>query len=63
VLGELPERVVIEAVPLGDGSVEVRFVRQIMERAVVHDLYRVGEDEVGNLVAIRRDAIRPGVSY
>ncbi|MDX9912682.1 MAG: hypothetical protein RBS39_12705 [Phycisphaerales bacterium] len=63
VLGELPERVVLEAVPTADGRVEVRFVRQIVERAIVHDLYRVGEDEAGNPVPVRRTATRQGVSY
>lgn len=63
VLGELPERVVLQAVPLQDGRVEVRFVRQIVERAVVADLYQVGHDEAGNPVPIRRAATRSGVSY
>ncbi len=53
VLGELP-MVMVESSPAGgaghagaDGRVEVVFVRRVLERAYVNNLYRVGRDEHG----------------
>lgn len=53
VLGELP-MVMVESSPAGasgepgaDGPVEVVFVRRVLERAYVKNLYRVGRDEHG----------------
>jgi hypothetical protein len=49
VLGEMPGRVLVESrpVPQGEGF-EVIFIRQVMERRVVPDLYQVsGLDETG----------------
>lgn len=48
VVGELPQRVVLETreLPNGGGR-EVLYVRQIVERAVVQEMYRLGSDELG----------------
>jgi len=53
VVGELPEKVLIRATPaaMQDGSIgyDVYYVRQILERAQVSDLYKFGatQDEMG----------------
>lgn len=50
VLGELP-KVMIESRPLEEGQrVEVLFIRQIYERAVVTELYSHGQDDLGRAV-------------
>ena len=49
VIGELPEKVIIETAPQEEGGgYEVVYLRQIMERTRVSDLYRVSSDELGN---------------
>lgn len=60
VIGELPEKLLIRAEPLteGDGTsitgYSIVYVRQIMERTVVKDLYRFGgADEAGEPRAVR----------
>ena len=53
VIGELPGGKVLERRPLEDGSgYEVLYVRPILERAIVTDVYRVAEDEAGNAKAV-----------
>jgi hypothetical protein len=48
VIGEVPNRVMIESRPNPNGNgVEVVYIRQFMERAVVPHLYRTGSDESG----------------
>lgn len=48
VLGELPERVIVESRPLAGGrGFEVVFIRQIMERAQVPELYQLTRDDSG----------------
>lgn len=49
VLGEMPAKVVIRTVPADDGSprYDVYYLRQIVERARVDDLYRMSNDELG----------------
>ncbi len=64
VLGELPEKVLVRAAPLTDsegtsiGGYEVVYVRQILERTVVKDLFRFGNDEAGEPRPVRVE-IRP----
>ncbi len=49
VIGELPEKVIIETAADDEGGgYEVVYLRQIMERTRVSDLYRVSSDELGN---------------
>lgn len=53
VVGELPERRVIESRPAPGGEgYEVLFIRQVLERAVVKDLYRTGTDDRGRTVLL-----------
>jgi hypothetical protein len=53
VLGELPQRVVLQARELGDGKgQEVLYLRQIVERAVVKDMYKLGRNDVGEAVMV-----------
>lgn len=48
VLGELPDRVIIESRPLaGERGFEVVYLRQFMERARVSELYQVTRDDSG----------------
>lgn len=64
VLGELPEKVLVQARPMTDGvsqnitGYEIVFMRQILERTVVKDLYRFGKDEAGQTQPIRVE-VRP----
>ncbi|MBA4027538.1 MAG: hypothetical protein C0475_00045 [Planctomyces sp.] len=52
VLGEMNDRMVISATPNPDGSVEVIFVRPIIERARLEQLQRLGTDETGRSITI-----------
>ncbi len=53
VVGELPQRYVVESRPAADGEgYDVMYVRQILERARVKDLYRTGVDESGRTVLL-----------
>lgn len=52
-VGELPQRVVIETRPSADGKgYEVLYMRQFIERAIVDDLYKLGTDETGRPVMV-----------
>lgn len=53
VVEELPTRILVETRALHDGSFEVRYLRQILERATVPSLYHFGVDESGRPVPIR----------
>lgn len=54
VVGEMPERVVLSTEPTADGTgYEVFYIRQIVERVVVPEVYRAGADESGQLVPVR----------
>ncbi|GIK20322.1 MAG: hypothetical protein DYG93_05250 [Leptolyngbya sp. PLA2] len=52
VLGELPERIVLQTTPVENG-LEVIYVRQIVERLRADDFYRLGYDEAGQPVPVR----------
>ncbi|HYE60781.1 MAG TPA: hypothetical protein VD997_02195 [Phycisphaerales bacterium] len=53
VVGELPEKVVLDTVKQPDGRTEIVFVRQIVERAQVNDLYKPTTDEAGNPTMVK----------
>jgi hypothetical protein len=53
VLEEVPTRILVETRALEDGTVEVRYLRQILERVTVPSLYEFGQDEAGRPVPIR----------
>lgn len=61
VVGEVPDRLVVETNPRDDGSVEVLYVRQIIERRVTDQIYREIRDDTGRLVPVPVPAseIRP----
>lgn len=53
VVAELPQRYVVESRPAASGvGYEVLYLRQVLERAVVNDLYRTGEDDTGRRVLL-----------
>jgi hypothetical protein len=52
VIAEMPEQVVVETRPLPDGTIEVLFLRQIIERRVIDQAYREVRDESGNIFAL-----------
>lgn len=59
VVGLMPEVVLVDSAPNPAGSgYEVVFIRQIMERRVVEDFYRLGADELGRPVPVRMDVVR-----
>lgn len=54
VLGELPDRVLLSSQPLPDGSgFSVVYLRQIVERQEVPDLFRMGVNEAGQRVPVQ----------
>lgn len=52
VVGEIPDRPVIETYTRGDGSIEVVYVRQIVERRVTDRVYREVRDDAGRAVPV-----------
>lgn len=52
VIAELPQRHVLESRPGPDGTVEVLYLRQFIERATVSDVYRMGTDESGRPILV-----------
>lgn len=60
VVGEVPEKVMLDTRPAADGQFEVIYIRQIMERAFVDDLFGVGADESGRAVPLRLRFVAPG---
>ncbi len=62
VLGEMPERVIIESRPLAGGrGFEVVYLRQFMERAQVAELYQLTHDDSGQqgmLMPVAQPSIR-----
>jgi hypothetical protein len=57
VVGQLPDKILLEARPLHAGTAaggyEVIYLRQIMERVVVPELYGVGSDDAGQPAPVR----------
>jgi len=52
VVGEMPNQIVVETRPLADGTIEVIYLRQIIERRVLDQAYREAVDEFGNSVVV-----------
>ncbi len=52
VVGEMPERIVIETRPMPNGTIEVLYLRQIIERQVIDHAYREVRDEAGNVIPV-----------
>lgn len=52
VIAEMPEQVVVETTPLPDGTIEVLYLRQVIERRVIDQAYRVMRDESGNTFTV-----------
>jgi len=56
VIAEVPQRVLIETRPNGTGrGYELIYLRQILERTVVPDLYQFNHDEAGQPTLVRYD--------
>lgn len=55
VVGEIPNKLLVDSKPaLSGNGVEVIYVRQVMERAIVPDLYEfAGRDEAGRPTLVR----------
>ncbi len=59
VIAEVPQRVLIETRPNGTGrGYELIYLRQILERTVVPDLYQFHRDEAGQPTLVRYDGER-----
>ena len=52
VIAEMPEQVVVETRPMPDGSIEVMYLRQVIERRVIDQAYRQVRDDAGNTIAV-----------
>lgn len=64
VLGEVPERVLLSSVRAPDGQgYTVVYLRQIIERQHVPDLYRMGLTETGQAVPVRLTPLARKVTY
>lgn len=60
VVEEVPQLVLVQTKPIQGGQgYEVFYIRQVLERTVVDQLYGVGQDEIGRAVRIRLDEM-PG---
>lgn len=56
VVGEVPDRVIVDTTPRPDGSIEVLYLRQIVERRVSDRVWRESHDEVGRMVPVAMPA-------
>lgn len=64
VLGEMPDRVLLRSEPLADGSgFAVFYVRQIVERQEVPQLFQLGTNEAGQSVPVPIATPRRGTTY
>lgn len=52
VVGEMPEQVVIETRPMPDGTIEVLYLRQVIERRVIDHAYREVRNEAGGTIPV-----------
>lgn len=55
VLGEMPNQIVVETKPLLDGTIEVIYIRQVVERKVLEKAYRETADEFGTPIVVPVD--------
>lgn len=53
VVGEVPDQLVIETIPQEDGSIEVVYLRQIVERRITDQVFRESKTESGAMVPVR----------
>jgi len=53
VIDELPQKMLVETTPDGQGGYNVVYLRLIMERASVPDLYKFSSDELGQQAPVR----------
>lgn len=53
VVGEMPRKLLLDTTPAEDGGMYVLYVRQIVERMKVDDLYRISVDEMGNPTPVK----------
>ncbi|MBO6512343.1 MAG: hypothetical protein JJ974_00070 [Phycisphaerales bacterium] len=60
VVGEMPNQIVVETKPLENGTIEVIYLRQIVERRVLEKAYRETVDEFGKpaVVPVDLDSIK-----
>lgn len=65
VIGELPEKMLVSATPVTESGTtniagyQIVYVRQILERTTVKDLYRFGADEAGEPRPVKVEIRRP----
>jgi len=52
VVGEMPEQIVIETRPMPDGTIEVLYLRQIIERQILDHAYRELHNEAGQTISV-----------
>lgn len=52
VIAEMPDQVVVETKPLPDGTIEVIYLRQVIERRVINQAYRMMQNETGQTIAV-----------
>jgi hypothetical protein len=52
VVGEVPDRLVIETVPREDGTIEVVYLRQFVERRVTDQVFRDARTDAGTTVPV-----------
>ncbi len=52
-VSEVPAQILLEATPLPDGRLQVRYIRQFVETATVPGLYRFSQDELGQPQPVR----------
>jgi hypothetical protein len=53
VIGEIPQRLVVDSRQAADGAYEVTYIRQIVEKARITDPSAVVRDEAGNIIPVR----------
>ncbi len=53
VMGEMPTRVLVDSRPAAGGGYDVVYLRQIIERAHVPELFRQGTDDLGRPAPVR----------
>ena len=63
VIGEVPERLLLSTEPAPDGGFSVVYLRQIIERQRVEDIYRFGRNEAGDAVPVPVKTKARGTRY
>jgi len=61
VMGEVPTRVLVDSRPAPGGGYDVVYLRQIIEKAHVPQLYQTGTDDLGRPAPVRYDVLPPSV--